>query len=154
MFKIKTQLQQTICKSLVREIKNKDNSLNYRPSNSESGTDKLQESTVSADLPAAFHADDHALLLGTFIPFISCIATLFLALWIFFLSAIVWFADPLQIFILWVFPHDTHLYLPFCWIFWVSPKTQLECHFSSKVFSDQASWNYLFPSHFLFKKYI
>ena len=100
MSNTETRLQKTICRWLVNGTRNKTNTLHHRVQwlevglKVESTTEELQGCRSPDDLPAAPDANDHALLPEPSIPFVSYITALFLALWSFLLSAILWLCWP------------------------------------------------------------
>lgn len=118
----KTCVWQTIWKSLASEARNKTNTLNLRAQRQRaksreriSTADNHGRAAALRDLPAALSANDHIFLLELSVPFVLCIMALFLPLWTFLLSGILWFCWPPEDFH--VFPtisHDISFFLPLC----------------------------------------
>lgn len=92
--------KKTICRWLVHETRKKTNTLHHRVQRLkvrlkvESTTDELQGGSSPSDLSVAPDANSQALLPEPSISFVLYITALFLALWSFLLSAIVWLCWP------------------------------------------------------------
>lgn len=103
-----TCVWQTIWKSLASEARNKTNTLNLgaqrqRAKSRErtSTADNHRRAAALHDLPAVLTANDQIFLLELSVPFVLCIMALFLPLWTFLLSGILWFCWP---------PKDFHVF--------------------------------------------
>lgn len=96
-----TCVWQTIWKSLASEARNKTNTLNLRAQRQRvksreraSTPDNHGRAAALHDLPAVLTANDQIFLLELSVPFVLCIMALFLPLWTFLLSGILWFCWP------------------------------------------------------------
>lgn len=117
-----TCVWQTIWNSLASEARNKTNTLNLRAQRQRAKSreriataDNHGRAAALHDLPAALAANDQIFLLELSVPFVLCIMALFLPLWTFLLSGILWFCWPPEDFH--VFPtisHDISFFLPLC----------------------------------------